>query len=272
MKILELGQPSPFSQNVIPALHLLSPKALLFSNRLRYLSILAHLQIPQQPRASQLRRGQTVLQKEIRTVHSLDDPFNRSFCDNKIMTSKYTVLTFLPKNLFEQFSKLANVYFLFISFMQMVPMISISKGKPVMLLPLTFVILVSAVKDIFEDWKRHKSDSEENNKIVEVYHKQTNELLPIRWKDLRVGQVVKVYNEQFLPADMVLLKSSNSKGLCYVETKNLDGETNLKHKVCDKHLNSEEHIGNYDGVLKCEEANDKIYLFEGSFSLPRRGT
>ena len=69
---------------------------------------------------------------------------------------------FLPKNLIEQFSKLANVYFLFITFMQMVPVISISGGKPAMLVPLTFVIVVSMIKDVFEDNKRHKSDHREN--------------------------------------------------------------------------------------------------------------
>ena len=79
------------------------------------------------------------------------------------------MFTFLPKNLLEQFSKLANVYFLLIAFMQMIPIISISGGKPVMLMPLAFVIFVSMVKDIFEDYKRHKSDKQENFKMVEVY-------------------------------------------------------------------------------------------------------
>lgn len=53
--------------------------------------------------------------------------------------------------------------------MQMIPVISISAGKPVMLMPLSFVIIVSMIKDIFEDYKRHKSDKQENFKLVEVY-------------------------------------------------------------------------------------------------------
>lgn len=93
----------------------------------------------------------------------------RLYRDNRVKTSKYTFLTFLPKNLVEQFSKLANVYFLIISFMQMIPIISISAGKPVMLMPLAFVIAVSMIKDIFEDFKRHKSDKSENFKAVLVY-------------------------------------------------------------------------------------------------------
>ena len=110
-----------------------------------------------------------LLDKSIRrvTLNNFESP--REYRDNKVKTSKYSLLTFLPKNLFEQFSKLANVYFLLISFMQMIPIISISAGKPVMLMPLAFVIVVSMIKDIFEDYKRHKSDKIENFKQVLVY-------------------------------------------------------------------------------------------------------
>ena len=54
---------------------------------------------------------------------------------------------------------------------------------------------------------------------------------------MKVGQVVKIMSQEFFPADMILLKSSELKGVCYVETKNLDGETNLKHKTTEKYLN-----------------------------------
>lgn len=81
---------------------------------------------------------------------------------NRMQTSKYTILTFLPLNLLEQFSKLANVYFLFISFMQTIDVISITDGKATMIGPLAVVIGISMIKDIFEDYKRHQSDKREN--------------------------------------------------------------------------------------------------------------
>lgn len=81
---------------------------------------------------------------------------------NEIKTSQYTVWNFLPKNLLLQFSKMANVFYVIIAFLQVIPLISITAGKPVMLLPLTFVIFVSMIKDISEDYKRHKSDRKEN--------------------------------------------------------------------------------------------------------------
>lgn len=57
------------------------------------------------------------------------------------------------------------------------------------------------------------------------------------------------------------MQSSDPKGVCYIETKNLDGETNLKHKITEKYLNQQLHSdGNFAHVLagqiECEEAND----------------
>lgn len=88
---------------------------------------------------------------------------NQKYGDNSIRTSKYSVFTFIPLNLFMQFNKGSNIYFLIITFMQMIDMISISGGKPAMAMPLAVVVMVSMVKDAFEDYKRHQSDDKENN-------------------------------------------------------------------------------------------------------------
>jgi len=120
----------------------------------------------------------------------------------------------------------------------MIDIISISGGKPVMLMPLGFVIGVSMIKDIFEDYKRHKSDRTENFKQAYVYSRHSKEFEPRHWQDVRVGQVVRINCDEFFPADILLAQSSDGKGVCYVETKNLDGETNLKHKMAEKSLNN----------------------------------
>lgn len=119
----------------------------------------------------------------------------------------------------------------------MIPIISISAGQPVMLMPLAFVLSVSMIKDIFEDYKRHKSDGFENFKQVLIYDTQTKTFKNHDWHSLKVGMLVKVQCDEFFPADLVLVRSSEPKGVCFVETKNLDGETNLKHKVTNKILN-----------------------------------
>lgn len=70
-------------------------------------------------------------------------------CDNRIKTSKYTMYNFLPLNLLVQFSKVANVYFLIIGIMQMIDSISVSGGFPVIFIPLSIVVGVSAFKDFY---------------------------------------------------------------------------------------------------------------------------
>lgn len=89
--------------------------------------------------------------------------------NNSIRTSKYSVFTFIPLNLFMQFKKGSNIYFLIITFMQMIDLISISNGKPAMAMPLIVVVMVSMIKDAFEDYKRHESDDKENDTMTMSY-------------------------------------------------------------------------------------------------------
>lgn len=105
-------------------------------------------------------------------------------------------------------------------------------------MPLIVVVIISMIKDIFEDYSRHKADGIENNKMALVYDPALRIFAPKEWKLIKVGMIVKVLNDEYFPADMVLCRSSDLKGLCYVETKSLDGETNLKHKVAEKFINS----------------------------------
>lgn len=63
---------------------------------------------------------------------------------------------------------------------------------------------------------------------------QQKEFVNVRWCDIKIGDFVKVDQNEFFPADMLVIKSSEEEGVCYVETKNLDGETNLKHKSVPK--------------------------------------
>jgi len=55
-----------------------------------------------------------------------------------------------------------------------------------------------------------------------------------QWKNVKVGQIIKVHENEFFAADIVPFHSSDPKGICYVETKGLDGETNLKLKQVEK--------------------------------------
>lgn len=187
--------------------------------------------------------------------------------NNSIRTSKYTFYNFFFLNLFEQFKKPANVYFLVLSVLQVIRPISISQGQPTILLPLCFVIVVAMIKDFFEDWKRTVSDREENQLPVQVL--KTNTFTTIKSQDVLSGQYVKVCKDEFVPADLLLLWTSSPKQDCFIETKNLDGETNLKPKAVmeriREHIKAEKDIHNMDGAqFDFEAPNELIYEFNGS--------
>ena len=199
---------------------------------------------------------------------NLKNPIDYSmYKNNGVKTSKYNLLNFIPLNFFYQFSKVANIYFLILTILQTVKTISITNGVPTIAPSLVFVIFVSMVKDLLEDLKRWKSDAEENNGGVLVF--ENGFFQKKTWKDLKVGKIVKIQEDEPLPADLIVLGTSNENGKCYIETKNLDGETNLKikkvaNKLSDIFSNKptnylmEKSLG-----IKYEAPNSYLYVFKG---------
>ncbi|EOA25787.1 hypothetical protein CARUB_v10019154mg [Capsella rubella] len=180
---------------------------------------------------------------------------------NYVSTTKYTAANFIPKSLFEQFRRVANIYFLVVAFVSFSPLAPYT--APSVLAPLLIVIGATMVKEGVEDLRRRKQDVEANNRRVEVYGKNRT-FGETKWKNLRVGDVVKVNKDEYFPADLLLLSSSYEDGICYVETMNLDGETNLKLKHALEITSDEESIKNFRGVIKCEDPNEHLYSFVGT--------
>ena len=112
--------------------------------------------------------------------------------DNKVVTTKYTCLTFLPKNLLEQFSKMANSYFLLMTGLQLVPGLGDVIGAATTLLPLMFVVGVSMIKDLFEDNKRKKQDTAENNIVCYALPRGGKAFKKTKSLEIQVGCLVKV--------------------------------------------------------------------------------
>ena len=194
------------------------------------------------------------------------------FCDNMVTTNKYNVVTFVPRFLFEEFSKYANVFFLFIGCIQQIPNVS-PTNRWTTLVPLGIVLLASALKEMSEDWRRAMSDAELNARTVEVLEPELNTWAPRRWRDVRVGDVVRVERDDFFPADLVLLASSEPEGLAYVETANLDGETNLKVRQAPPAtagLTSAASVATLRGRLECEPPNNSLHTFDGTLHLEGR--
>ncbi|KAI3696201.1 hypothetical protein L1987_79211 [Smallanthus sonchifolius] len=189
---------------------------------------------------------------------------SQNYADNYVRSTKYTPMTFFPKSLFEQFRRVANFFFLvtaILSFTDLAPYSAISA-----ILPLIVVITASMVKEGIEDWQRKQQDHEVNNRKVRV-HRGRGVFESRQWKKLRVGDVVKVEKDEFFPADLLLLSSSYEDAVCYVETMNLDGETNLKLKQSldvTSTINDDSNFSNFKASVKCEDPNASLYTFVGT--------
>ncbi|KAK4836009.1 hypothetical protein QYF36_017398 [Acer negundo] len=187
------------------------------------------------------------------------------FSGNSIRTGKYSFFTFLPKNLFEQFHRVAYIYFLVIAVLNQIPQLAVF-GRGASILPLSLVLLVTALKDAYEDYRRHRSDKIENNRLAWVL--LNDQFQQKKWKDIQVGEIIKIYANDTLPCDMVLLSTSDPTGVAYVQTINLDGESNLKTRYARQEtllkLPEKEKI---NGMIKCEKPNRNIYGFQANIEV-----
>uniref|UniRef100_A0A8V5HBY2 Phospholipid-transporting ATPase n=1 Tax=Melopsittacus undulatus TaxID=13146 RepID=A0A8V5HBY2_MELUD len=172
--------------------------------------------------------------------------------NNSIKTSKYNFFSFLPLNLFEQFQRIANAYFLFLLILQLIPQIS-SLAWFTTVVPLVLVLAVSGVKDAIDDFDLSCRLKDE------------------KWMNVQVGDIIRLENNNFVTADLLLLSSSEPHSLTYIETAELDGETNLKVKqalTVTAELGEDlQKLTEFNGEVKCEAPNNKLDKFTGTLTL-----
>uniref|UniRef100_A0A6I8P7X1 Phospholipid-transporting ATPase n=1 Tax=Ornithorhynchus anatinus TaxID=9258 RepID=A0A6I8P7X1_ORNAN len=190
------------------------------------------------------------------SVEILNNPLHFVFS-----LTQYTFWNFIPKNLFEQFRRIANFYFLIIFLVQLIidtPTSPVTSG-----LPLFFVIIVTAVKQGYEDWLRHKADNAMNQ--CPVHFIQHGKLVRKQSRKLRVGDIVMVKEDETFPCDLIFLSSSRGDGTCYVTTASLDGESSHKthHAVQDtKGFHTEEDIDTLHATIECEQPQPDLYKWK----------
>ncbi|XP_073214515.1 phospholipid-transporting ATPase IG isoform X9 [Lepidochelys kempii] len=203
-----------------------------------------------------------------RPVSETDAYIEQKFCDNRIVSSKYTVWNFLPKNLFEQFRRIANFYFLIIFLVQVIvdtPTSPITSG-----LPLFFVIIVTAIKQGYEDWLRHRADKEVNKSSVFIV--ENAKQVKKHSEKIKVGDVVEVKADETFPCDLIFLASSNDDGICYVTTASLDGESNFKTHYAVRDtigLRTDDDIDSLTATIECEQPQSDLYKFVGRINIYR---
>uniref|UniRef100_A0A8C0BBN5 Phospholipid-transporting ATPase n=1 Tax=Buteo japonicus TaxID=224669 RepID=A0A8C0BBN5_9AVES len=190
---------------------------------------------------------------------------SKLYMNNKIRTTKYTLLNFLPRNLFEQFHRVANLYFLFLVVLNWVPLVEAFQ-KEITMLPLVVVLTIIAVKDGLEDYSKYKMDKQINNLLTKVYSRKEKKYIDECWKNVNVGDFIRLSRNEIIPADMVLLYSSDLDGICYIETAGLDGETNLKQRQVVRGYSeqvSEIDPEKFSSRIECESPNNDLSRFQG---------
>ncbi|CAK4656690.1 hypothetical protein LEN26_000892 [Aphanomyces euteiches] len=199
-----------------------------------------------------------------------DSAQNAHYCSNHVRTFKYTPTTFLPLFLLESFRKAANCYFLVVSIMQCITSISNTNGLPATLPTLLFILLIDATFAITEDRKRHLADAVANSRTTHVLEADT--FVSRQWADIRVGDYVQLFNRDMVPADLLLISVPGvDSGMAYVETKSLDGETNMKVREALEATASicatPPDLHRLRGHILAESPNSLIHSFKGVLSL-----
>uniref|UniRef100_A0A667XIB7 Phospholipid-transporting ATPase n=1 Tax=Myripristis murdjan TaxID=586833 RepID=A0A667XIB7_9TELE len=191
----------------------------------------------------------------------------KSYGSNKIRTTKYSLLSFLPKNLFAQLHRFANVYFIFLAALNFVPVVEAFQPE-IAMAPILLVLTVTAIKDLWEDYRRLISDRFINGLRCQVYSSLQKDYIEQRWQDVRVGDFIRLSCNEIIPADMLLLYSSDPHGVCYIETANLDGETNLKQRQV---VGVEFTPESFHSRIECENPNNNLSKFRGYMEHSTKG-
>ncbi|KAK9864093.1 hypothetical protein WJX84_000818 [Apatococcus fuscideae] len=202
-----------------------------------------------------------------RVIQINDGIHHKEFKGNYVSTTKYNIITYLPKALFEQYRRVANIYFTLVAALSTT---SLSPVRPVTeFLPLAIVLGISMLKELIEDVKRYRADREVNSRSVECFDNATKNYVAKAWRHVKVGEIVKVEKDGYFPADILLLSTSSEDGICYVETINLDGESNLKIKKALDATKKVEATGlpEFRAEVQCEQPNASLYTFTGNLVL-----
>ena len=195
------------------------------------------------------------------------------FKNNEIDTRKYNCLTFLPKALFYQFIRPANVYFLVSAILQCIPVIS-PLDPATALIPIIIVLSASLIREGMEDWNRGKLDKQQNIEKCSIYNSSKRDWEETQSGKLFVGDIVSVLENDTFPADIILIDSNLPDGICYIETGTLDGEKTLKLKEALKQTsgwcNNEGKKKNgfrFSGVVLADRPNPELYQLNGMMHL-----
>ncbi|KAI0316941.1 aminophospholipid-transporting P-type ATPase [Amylostereum chailletii] len=210
------------------------------------------------------------------------DKMQGRFPPNIVRNQKYNIFTFLPIVFYEQFKFFFNLYFLLVALSQFVPALKIG-FIATYIAPLAFVLLVTMGKEAYDDYKRNLRDREANSAryllldssdYEDASEHDIEQNLPhtrsVPSSSIRVGDLIHLEKNQRVPADLVLLRTSDASGTCFIRTDQLDGETDWKLRVAvpgTQKLASDRELLTLNAEIYADEPIKDIHTFIGTFTV-----
>ncbi|EAX98556.1 phospholipid-translocating P-type ATPase, flippase family protein [Trichomonas vaginalis G3] len=185
--------------------------------------------------------------------------------DNYVKTTRYSLFSFIPLTLYENFNRFANIYFLIMAILGFMPWSPIS--PVVQIAPLIFVTVVSMVKALIEDLMRFLNDQKYNNFPFEVW--RDGRFVKLQSWKIKPGDIIKIESCVEMPADIAILATSEKGGECYANEVNLNGETAIKQRkaLFSSAQLSPEEAGRIHGTITISLPNKDIQRVNGTFTV-----
>jgi len=143
-------------------------------------------------------------------------------------------------------------------------------------IPPLLILTMTAFKDLVENIRRWRTDTSLNKSPVYRYNRTTHRYQKCQWWDLNCGDIIILLKDDPLPADVLLLNCSDEEGIAYIETKDLDGESNLKQKRCVNFMEKPKKYrilpdfrvaDHFNFKVNCDQPNDNLDRFDGSIEV-----
>ncbi|KAL1720186.1 hypothetical protein EV715DRAFT_250515 [Schizophyllum commune] len=214
------------------------------------------------------------------------EKFQAKFSPNIVRNQKYNLFTFFPIVFYEQFKFFFNLYFLLVALSQFIPALKIGYIVTYVA-PLAFVLCVTMGKEAYDDYKRNLRDREANSAkyLILTPPSQAEEesaltadasyldthinTRSVPSSSLRVGDLIRLEKNQRVPADVILLHTSDASGTCFIRTDQLDGETDWKLRVAVPECQKlpEGSLPRLEAEIYADAPTKDIHTFVGTFTL-----
>ena len=154
----------------------------------------------------------------------------KSLKSNKIKTVKLSLFSVMAKNLIKQLTRPVMLFYIIAAMIQVVDEYTNSNNRPALLFPVIFIAYLNFIFNVTEEITLRNTDDFENKSKVQLLSPKPEEFADskkvfVNWESIKPGNVVKVKRNQFFPADLLLVSSSNKSGDAYVDIQNITGET-----------------------------------------------